>query len=81
MQNKHKHFKICTLLQNLSNNKNMHIQILDLISWHRETNLFRTLLFLTIIKKSMQMLEVPKHNYHKLYKIISINRINSTART
>jgi hypothetical protein len=43
--------------------KNMHIQILDLISWHRETNLFRTLLYLTIIKKSMQMLEVPKPSY------------------
>jgi hypothetical protein len=38
----------------------MHIQILDLISWHQETNLFRTLLYLTIIKKSMQILEVPK---------------------
>jgi hypothetical protein len=41
----------------------MHIQILDLISWHRETNLFHT--HLTIIKKSIQMLEVPKliNNY------------------
>jgi len=38
----------------------MHIQILDLISWHREINLFRTLLYLTIIKQSMQMLQVPK---------------------
>jgi hypothetical protein len=38
----------------------MHIQILDLISWHRETNLFRILLYLTMIKKSMQMLEVLK---------------------
>jgi len=44
----------------------MHIQILNLISWHRETNLFRTLqLYLTIIKKSMQMLEVPKSSNHK----------------
>jgi hypothetical protein len=42
----------------------MHTQILDLISWHREINLFRTLLFLTIINKSMQMLEVPKPNYY-----------------
>jgi hypothetical protein len=64
MQNKQNNFKICTLLQNLSICKNMHIQILDLISWHRETNLFRTLLKLTIIKKSMQMLEVPKPSYH-----------------
>jgi hypothetical protein len=44
MQNKNNNFKIC---------KNIHIQILDLISWHRETNLLRTLLYLTIIKKSM----------------------------
>jgi hypothetical protein len=43
--------------------KNMHIQILDLISWRRETNLFRTLLYLTIIQKSMQMLEVHKPSY------------------
>jgi hypothetical protein len=64
MQNKHNNFKICTLLQNLSNMENMHIQILDLISWHRETNLFCTLLYLTIIKKSMQMLEVPKPSYN-----------------
>jgi hypothetical protein len=42
----------------------MHIQILDLISWHRETNLFRALLHLTIIKKSMQILEVPKPAYN-----------------
>jgi hypothetical protein len=46
--------------------KNMHIQILDLISWHQKTNLFRTLLYLTIIKKSMQMLEVPKPIYYIL---------------
>jgi hypothetical protein len=49
--------------------KNMHIQILDLISWHRETNLFRTLLYLTIIKKSMQMLEVPKPSYNVILVI------------
>jgi hypothetical protein len=60
MQNKHNNVKISILLQNLPNMKNMLIQILDLISWHRKTNLFRTLLYLTIIKKSMQMLEVPK---------------------
>jgi hypothetical protein len=48
--------------------KNIHIQILDLISWYRETNLFRTLLNLTIIKKSIQMLEVPKPiNYIYIY--------------
>jgi hypothetical protein len=45
--------------------KNMHIQILYLISWHWETNLFCTPLYLTIIKKSMQMLEVPKPKYNK----------------
>jgi hypothetical protein len=68
MQNKHKHFKISILLQNLSN---MHIQILDLISWHREMNLFHTLLYLTIIKKSMQMLEVPKSiNY--IYSVFAL---------
>jgi hypothetical protein len=43
----------------------MHIQILDLISWHRETNLFRTLLYLIIIKKIMQMLEVPKTGHNQ----------------
>jgi hypothetical protein len=41
----------------------MYIQILDLISWHWKTNLFRPVLHLTIIKKSMQMLEVPKTSY------------------
>jgi hypothetical protein len=42
----------------------MPTQILDLISWHREMNLFHTLLFLTIINKSMQMLEVPKPSHN-----------------
>jgi hypothetical protein len=42
----------------------MHTQILDLISWHRVMNLFRTLIFLTIINKSMQML-VPKPTYNR----------------
>lgn len=37
----------------------MQIQIFDLISWHREMNLFRTLLYLTIINKHIQMLEAP----------------------
>jgi hypothetical protein len=46
--------------------QNMDIQILDLISWNRETNLFRNLLYLTIIKKSMQML-VPKPIYKHYY--------------
>jgi hypothetical protein len=56
MQNKHKHFKICSLLQNLSNmQKYAHSNFRSDI--HRETNLFRTVLYLTKIKKSMQMLE------------------------
>jgi hypothetical protein len=46
-----KYAKICTF------------EILDPILWHRETNLFRTLLHLTIIKKSLQMLEVPKPSF------------------
>jgi hypothetical protein len=45
----------------------MHIQILDLILWQQETNLFCTLLYLTKIKKIMQMLEVPKPIYE--YKL------------
>jgi hypothetical protein len=47
----------------------MHIQILDLISRHRESNLFCTLLYLAIIKKIMQMLEVPKPMTIIFYKI------------
>jgi len=30
--------------------KNMHIQISDLITWHRAMNLFHTLLYITINK-------------------------------
>jgi hypothetical protein len=41
-----------------------YFQILDLISWHLKTNLFCTLIYLTIIKKSMKMLEVPKPSYN-----------------
>jgi hypothetical protein len=56
--------------------KNKYIQILDLISWHRETNLFHTLLYLTIVKKSMQKLEVPKPNNYIIlnesYSIITL---------
>jgi hypothetical protein len=59
-----KFVKICkisiTILKYALSCKNMRIQILDLISWPRETNLFRTPLYLTLIKKSTQMLEVPK---------------------
>jgi hypothetical protein len=49
----------------------MHIQILDLISWLRETNLFGIPLYLTIIKKSMQMQEVPKPNYDELLDLVA----------
>jgi hypothetical protein len=49
----------------------MHIQILDPILWRRETNLLCTLLHLTIIKKSIQMLEVRKPNYI-LYMVVPI---------
>jgi hypothetical protein len=66
----------------------MHIQILNLLSWHQKTNLFRTLLYLTIIKINMQMLEVPKPTYNVIktfwypgmgtkyrYKMIHIKKI------
>jgi hypothetical protein len=46
--------------------KNMYIHILDLI-WDRETNLFRTLLYITILKKSMQILKVPKPSNYNTY--------------
>jgi hypothetical protein len=62
MQNNHEHFKICTPLQNLSNmQKYAHSNFRYDV---RETNTFRTLLYLTTIKKNMQMLvEVPKLIY------------------
>jgi hypothetical protein len=60
MQNKHNNINYATYCKIYQIYKNMHIQILNLISWHQDTNLFRTLLYLTIIKKSMQILEVSK---------------------
>jgi hypothetical protein len=51
MQNKYNNFKICTILHNLSNmQKYAHTNFrFDIMA--PRTNLFRTLLYLTIIKK------------------------------
>lgn len=36
--------------------KNMNVQISDSVSWHRETDLLRKLLYFTLNNKNMRML-------------------------